>query len=491
MISWMQRHNKYLIWTIWVSSIAFIGAGFVGWGSYNFGSKAGNVAKVGSLGISQTKLNRVYSNIYQQYNEALQGQLDEKKAQEMGLIKQAFSQLEVQAKILNFAKDTGIVVSDQEVATQLQHISTFQKDGVFNKEIYEMYLKSQRLRANAFEETLKEDLLLRKTLSLLTTDTLPLEEEAIGAAMNVSDKLAYKVLTIQDVDFKIDPAEVKAFWEMQKDNFLTPKTFTLSLLWTQTEQTPVTEEEIKAHYTANSFNYTDDVGKALSFEEAKVLAERDLKIKNTKKEAQKAYIGFKKGEIQTSETLTLAVGDETLTQGVWKELEGMSVGDILKPKVIGDKYVTVKIDAIVLPKVKSYEEAQPQVELLYANQAKKEALLKLAESTLENFNTDSATISDFVKLEENVNLNPLSEQESLQFLQKLFTSPKEKGIISVANKVVVYTVLEQKISTMDQNQSNFVKDTTTKIKRATFESNLIQMLDKKYPTEVYMGGLKN
>jgi peptidyl-prolyl cis-trans isomerase D len=56
---------------------------------------------------------------------------------------------------------------------------------------------------------------------------------------------------------------------------------------------------------------------------------------------------------------------------------------------------------------------------------------------------------------------------------------------------VVYTVLEQKISTMDQNQSNFVKDTTTKIKRATFESNLIQMLDKKYPTEVYMGGLKN
>jgi peptidyl-prolyl cis-trans isomerase D len=34
----------------------------------------------------------------------MQGKLDEKKAREMGLIKQAFSTLAVQAKILNFAK---------------------------------------------------------------------------------------------------------------------------------------------------------------------------------------------------------------------------------------------------------------------------------------------------------------------------------------------------------------------------------------------------
>ena len=66
MISWMQKHNKYLVWTIWVATIAFIGAGFVGWGSYDFGAKAGNVAKVGSIEIPQSKLNMVYSDIYQQ-----------------------------------------------------------------------------------------------------------------------------------------------------------------------------------------------------------------------------------------------------------------------------------------------------------------------------------------------------------------------------------------------------------------------------------------
>jgi peptidyl-prolyl cis-trans isomerase D len=185
------------------------------------------------------------------------------------------------------------------------------------------------------------------------------------------------------------------------------------------------------------------------------------------------------------------MGDAKLTEEVWSALKEKSVGDILKPKVVGETYATVKIENIVLPKVKTYEEAKEEVTLLYADQAKKEALLTLAESTLENFDQNDAIVSDFVKLEENVNLNPLNNQESLQFLQKLFTSSKEKGIISVFDKVIVYNILEQKLLPMDVNQTDFVKQTTNELKQSTFESNLIKMLDKLYPTEVYMGGLTN
>jgi peptidyl-prolyl cis-trans isomerase D len=491
MISWMQRHNKYLVWTIWIATIAFIGAGFVGWGSYNFGSKAGNVAKVGDIEIKQTKLNMVYSNLYNQYNQAMQGSLDEKTAKEMGLVKQAFARVATQAKILNFAKDVGIIVSDAEVAQKLQEIRAFQQDGVFVKEIYEGYLKSQRLRAKTFEETLREELIMEKTFSLLAAGPLPLEEEAVSAAMNVSDKLAYKVLTNDDLHFVIDEAKVKAYWEMHKENFLTPQTYDLSIVWTQSKDTPVTDDEIKAHYEANSFNYTDGTGKQLPFEEAKVLATKDLKIKKTKKTAQKAYIAFKKGSLENSEKVTLPMGDDVLTEEVWSALKEKSVGDILKPKVVADAYATVKIENIVLPRVKTYEEAKEQVTAQYEEQAKKEALLALAESTLKNFDQNDSIISDFVKLDENVNLNPLNTQESLQFLQKLFTSSKEKGIISVFDKVIVYNILEQKMLPMDDNQEALVKQTTNELKQSTFESNLIKMLDEQYPTEVYMGGLTN
>lgn len=491
MISWMQKHNRYLVWTIWVATIAFIGAGFVGWGSYSFGSKAGNVAKVGNIEISQTKLNLVYSSLYSQYNEMMQGTLDEEKAKEMGLIKQAFAQLATQAKLLNFANDIGLIVSDEEVAKKLQEIRIFQKDGVFNKEIYSGYLRTQRLKAKFFEETLREELVIQKTLALLTVEGLPLEEEAISAAMNVSDKLAYKILTTDAIDFVADEAKIKAQWEMQKENYLTDPSYTLSILWTPSKDTQVTDDEVKAHFEANRFNYTDASGKQLAFEEAKTLATTDLKIKKTKKTAQKEYIAFKKGERESSEKVTLTFGDAKLTEEVWTELKTKSTGDIIKPKIIADTYATIKIENSVASRVKTYEEAKEEVTELYVDQAKKESLLTLAETTLQNFDTNSSIVTDFVKFEENVNLEGLNNEESLQFLQKLFTSSKEKGIISVSDKVVVYNILEQKLIVADVNQTESVLQTVNKLKQNTFESNLIKILDKQYPTEVYMGGLSN
>lgn len=491
MISWMQKNNKYLVWTIWVATIAFIGAGFVGWGSYDLSSKSGSVAKVGEIEIKQTKLNMVYSNLYNQYNQMLEGKLDEEKAKEMGLVKQAFSTLAIQAKVLNFAKEMGIIVSDKELMSKLQQIQGFQKDGTFNKEIYNNYLKRQRLKAKDFEETLKEEILLQKTLALLETHVLPLEMEATKAAMNASNKIAYKVLTESDLTYNTDEKKLKAFWESQKENYLTDTVYTLSLLWTENDSVEITEEELKAYYEANSFNYTDASGKQLSFNEAKEAASKNLKLKKSKKTAQKAYIGFKKNTLKENETLSLSLGDPKLTTAIWKEIQEKTIGDILKPKVASDQYVTIKIKSIDKPKVMSFQEAKEKVTLSYDKQAKKKALLSLAETTLKTLDKNNTIVSEFVNLNNSDNLESLNSEESLQFLQKLFTSNKEKGIISVLDKVVVYNILEQKLLSMDENKTDTVKETVNQIKKKIFESNLLEILDKKYPTEMYVEGLSN
>ena len=491
MISWMQKHNKYLVWTIWVATIAFIGAGFVGWGSYDFGTKAGNVAKVGNIEIPQSKLNMVYSDIYQQTNQMMQGKLDDKKAKEMGLVKRAFATLNTQAKILNFANDAGIIVSDEEVAETLTNIQAFQKEGLFNKEIYQTYLNSRRLKANVFEERLREDLQINKTLALLSVDALPLETETISSAMNVADKLAYTVLTLDDVNFTFDETKLKTFWETKKDNFMTKKAYEFAVLWTESSQTVVTDEEVKTFYETNSFNYTNAEGKQLLFDEAKAKATTDLKLKKTKKAAQKNYIAFKKGNVESTETLTLSLADTKFTKELWDKIQEKNIGDILKPKIVEDKYATLKINSIKNARVKTFEEAKNEVSELYTIQSKKEALLALAETTLKNFDESNATLSDFVTLEKHDNLKPLNLQESLQFLQKLFTSIKEKGIISVSDKVIVYSVMEQRLLPMDGNKTDLVKQTVNQVKQNIFESNLVKALDEKYPTEVYMEGLTN
>ncbi len=491
MISWMQKHNRYLVWTIWIATIAFIGAGFVGWGSYTYGTKASAVAKVGEIEIPRSKLDVAYGNIYNQYNEMMQGKLDEQKAKELGLIQRAFDTLVTQAKVLNFAKDLGVIVSDKEIADKLQSIQGFQKDGVFDKTIYEGYLKSQRLKAKVFEAMLKDEITINKTLNLLRTPNFSLEIETVGGALNVADKLSYKVLTSNDVNITLDETKIKNFWETQKESYMTPKTYSFSIVWTPSATADATEEEIKTYYHANSFNYTDAEGKPILFEEAKDFATKDLKLSKTKKAAQKNYIEFKKGDIQSSEKMTLSLNDPRLSTELWSEIQTKNIGDILKPKVVGDRYATVKIDNIAESKVMTYEEAKEKVVAAYTVQAQKEALSSLAQTVLENFQDANATVSNFVTLETHDNLKPLNTQESLQFLEKLFTSSKEKGIINVLDKIVVYSILEQKILPLDTNKTEVVKNSVNQIKQSIFETNLIKMLDKKYPTEVYMGGLTN
>ncbi|WP_100954241.1 hypothetical protein [Helicobacter pylori] len=45
MIEWMQNHRKYLVVTIWISTIAFIAAGMIGWGQYSFSLDSDSAAK--------------------------------------------------------------------------------------------------------------------------------------------------------------------------------------------------------------------------------------------------------------------------------------------------------------------------------------------------------------------------------------------------------------------------------------------------------------
>ena len=114
----------------------------------------------------------------------------------------------------------------------------------------------------------------------------------------------------------------------------------------------------------------------------------------------------------------------------------------------------------------------------------------LADKTLKNFDKSNATVSNFVTLDSHESLNPLNIQESLQFLQKLFTSQKEKGIISIEEKVVVYTILEQKLASENENEkSDFIKKTTDQIKAQDFQSNLIKNLGQKYSIEKFVEGI--
>jgi peptidyl-prolyl cis-trans isomerase D len=486
----MQKHNKYLIVTIWIATIAFIGAGFVGWGSYQYGSKAGSIAKVGNIDITREKFDISYRNLYQRYNQMLRGQLDDKKAQELGIAEQTFTSLAREALLLNLAQEFGIVVSDEEIFNELSKIPSFQKDKIFDKSIYSAYLKSQRISAKSFESMIHDQTVIQKLFDLLDIKGVPFEDKVILSALNIADKIAYRVLSTDDVNITTDDTEIKKYWEEHKSSYMTKQKYQLDILWKDSSDANVTEVEIENFYKENSFNYIDKDGQQLSIDSAKDRVVSDLKMKKSKKDAQKLYIKYKKGKISKSESVVIEVGGGVFDSKIWEEIKSKDINSILKPKAVDGRYAIIRISNIVEPREMNFDEAKEIVASEYKETATKEALDTLAETTLKNFDEKNATISDFLTLNRKENLKPLNMEKTTIFLKKLFTSQKEKGIISINKKIVVYKILEQKmVADLDDDMKKFIKNSVNQIKSQDLQSNIIKSLGERYEIQKFAKGI--
>ncbi|WP_456393905.1 SurA N-terminal domain-containing protein [Nitratifractor sp.] len=487
MIAWMQKHNKYLVITIWIATIAFIGAGFVGWGTYQYGSKAGAIAKVGDVTISQEKFNFTYQNLYRQVAQQLGGAFDDAKAKEMQLPRRAYNQLVMQAYLLNLAQEYGIVVSDEELAAEIAQIPSFQNKGAFDKKIYMTFLNGRRIKAKEFEAIVRDDLIIAKLMKLLNKKAVPFEKQVIASALSISDKIRYEVLTPDTIQPQADEVTLKQYWQKHKQEYKTPKKFKVAILWTPTDDINVTEEALKNFYRKNSFNYTDAEGKELGYEKAKAAVERDYRIKKGKKKALLDYIALKKGKKEAGEVKTLPLNDPLLSKALWEELQQSSVGTLIKPKPVGNRYATLKLLERIPPRLMSFEEAKAQLEKAWLAEARAQVLKSRAEA-LSKTPEKLTKESKYLSLTRPETLPPLDLLESSQAVQNLFTSNKKTGIISINKKYLVYTIVDQKIAESDVNVSNGFATAADRIKQGEFQQTLLKELSQKYPVQAFVKG---
>ncbi|MDD2828832.1 MAG: peptidylprolyl isomerase [Sulfuricurvum sp.] len=450
MITWMQRHRKYLVITIWISTIAFIGAGFVGWGQYDYGDKAGAVAKVGNISITQQELQKSYTNLFNQYNQLFQGKLDEAKAKQFGLQRQALKNLVDQALILNLAQSYNVQINDEELLKLIKSQNVFTKNGQFNKQSYEEVLKQNHMSIKEYEIAMRRELLIQKTLYLFAPATAPLEKESLGYAMGVSDKVEYKLLTPNSVIVTADEAALKAYWEKNKNNFKNPANFELSVAHPKIDPT--------------------------------------LKDEDAEKEALRRYIDFKKGSLDPSvtvEKMKIASDSTLFSPELLKEIEGLNNDKpYLKPRKVNNQYVIIKLEKKNPSSPKTYEEAKNEANIAYSAEMKKGKLQELAQNSYKTF---SGTVSDFITRKQTAPLSGLSAEESSEFINKLFESKQKQGFSTLkSGNVILYNVLEQKLL-----QDGTVADDNAvmKLKGNLLNQKLLKSLESKYPVKIYVEGI--
>ena len=489
MITWMQRHKKWLIVTIWISTIAFVGAGFVGWGQYSYGDKAGAVAKVGNIEITMGEMQKSYSRLYAKFNQMFQGNFDEEKAKQFGLQKQALQQLTQQALILNLAESYDLQVTDSEVLAELKTQEYFfNQSGTFDKEVYKQALSRNNMTMKEYESELKKSILIMKTLALLPVKESTNEANIMATVMSIADKLSYKVLSEDQITIDTTDALVKPFWEKNAANYKTNVTYELNVVKQAQVNKKYEDAKISSYYADNKTHFKAQDGKIMTLEDAKNAIIAELDAKATKDAALRSYIAYKKGKLDASVAITQAIiskSNNPYNATAFEKITKLSpTSPFMKPVLVNDTYYIFELTKINPAQTKTYEAAKLEVLPLYVSQTKTAKLNELAKASVENFTGETTafiTNADIDKLPQLTSLN------AKEFLSKLFTSTKKKSYIVLNDgKIVLYNILEQKLL---QKQNNEQANSIAQLKSTMFNEGLIKNLQNKYQTEIFIEGL--
>ncbi len=473
MIDWMQKHRKYLVVTIWISTIAFVGAGFVGWGSYNYGNSGSTVAEVEDKEIEMSALQLSYQNLYEQYNSMTGGQLTQQQAKEMGLEQIALNNLLNQAHFVTLADDYGIIVSDEEIAGQLQSISGFQKDGRFSRETYKQALANMSLKPKEFESMLADDIKLQKLLGLLSLPQLEKENNALGAV--VADKLEYKMLSLDDVDVSVSKKEIQEYYDEYIQEFQTERSYTFSAVYEDAKDVEYTAEDINATYEKIKYDYRDDEGKIKPLDDIRQEVINAYKMQRAQKRAQVTYVDFKEGEDFKTKTLKLNEY-ERFDPDAWEKIQEADEGDYIKPIADSGRYAILRLETINEPSPKPLEQVKDEVR----QQALYEKSLKALKTRAEKMqNSFSGTQTDgYVTPDDMSAMEALNEYEAGAFAKHLFSANENEGVFSQGERAIVYRIVDQKL----QSGSQDVEGT----KGAVYEEALLEQLKDEHDVQVFI-----
>ena len=189
------------------------------------------------------------------------------------------------------ADKMGVNVSDKELADAIRGIPYFQENGKFSKAMYENFQRKQLepmgYSCADYEAALREIIRAEKLSSVVTSNVTLSDAEYDRMLKEKFEKLSFRFIQfIPDTltgEVKFKEADLKAFFEANKANFLPPVKFSgIAVAALNADyRKPATAAAVKAHYDQNKEQYKDKNGKVKPFnavkkEIAKALTDADV-----------------------------------------------------------------------------------------------------------------------------------------------------------------------------------------------------------------------
>lgn len=274
----MQKQRKYLLITLWVSGLSFIGAGFAGWGAYSFEDDV--VKQIGKEQITKSEVAQKISNL--KSVDQFKG-VSEKELRDLAL-----DYLTIEKSKKDFLRKNNFRVSDNEVLNMIKSLKYFEgKDGEFSKKVYFDLLKTNNFKPKEFETKIRDEIYREYVDGFVKS--IKVSKGEVGLFSNLVNKRVDIKYGIEYIPFneKVEESKIKAFYEKNKKNILEDPKYSIEYVEIDIVKSEVSEEKLKEFYKENQTMFNQK-----AFE--KQIAQEKYDIYMTKNLALKEFIKIKK-----------------------------------------------------------------------------------------------------------------------------------------------------------------------------------------------------
>jgi peptidyl-prolyl cis-trans isomerase D len=268
MLKAMRKNLKSLSPILWAVVAAFIISIFAVWGGAGRLGESrdpNTIATVGKIKISTD----VYMNNLRQRIESLQKQFKELNAsfiQQLNLPQQVLEQLIQQELLIQIAEDMKLGASNDELREKIKSYPVFQKDGQFiGFEEYKRILEWNRIPLSDFEENLKKDIQIEKTIKMLTAGVSLTQGELWENYKNTNESVRMEFVPIEikniqaDEEFSLE--EKQEFFEKNKENYAIPEKREADYVFFDIEDfkkdVKLTDSEMEEYYNNNESQFAE------------------------------------------------------------------------------------------------------------------------------------------------------------------------------------------------------------------------------------------
>lgn len=362
MLKSMRKNLKSLAPTLWFVIIAFIISIFAVWGGAGrLGESRGEnvIVKVGDRKIKADEyvesLRARLQTMQQEFQE-----LNAEFIQQLNIPRQVQEQLIQKAVLLQFAEKMRLEATNEEIRKQIMNLPVFQREGQFvGYDEYEKILEWNRIPLAQFEEGLRDDVLVQKTVDLITAGITVTNDEMWDhyKENNEHARLEYLIIDASDRELDREPTEEELkdyFGEHRGDYNLPPRRegdYVFVSYEEMKETMEIDEARVQEYYDNNKSRFTEP--EEITASRIFISSEKN---ESPQEEIQKIHEELTSGADFGQLAAERSDGEKAEEQGNWGQMEwkrltpqeqnmiqSLEIGSFSEPVELDNGYAILKV----------------------------------------------------------------------------------------------------------------------------------------------------